>query len=132
MFGPEDNPFGAFLAETAVNAAENIQAQRMYQQEMLAQQQMMASGMKMPKYSRSQILYAIEGNLCQQYNYQIQFIIQRIIEFPPQLRHACAQGFISYLPQQIFTVTDRDGTRQIPFYFCSKCGKLFIPGSEMA
>lgn len=79
------------------------------------------------KYSSAEIIYGIQSNLCSQYGMQFNFVIQRIEDFPPQLRHACVQGFISYLPQQVFSVTDKAGLRQFPFYFCPKCGKLYIP-----
>lgn len=84
-------------------------------------------GMPPRKYSSAEIIYGIQSSLCSQYGMQFNFVIQRIEDFPPQFRHACAQGFISYLPQQVFSVTDKEGLRQFPFYFCPKCGKLFLP-----
>lgn len=83
-------------------------------------------GMPPRKYSSTEIIYGIQSSLCAQYGTQFNFVIQRIEDFPPQFRHACAQGFISYLPQQVFSVTDKEGLRQFPFYFCPKCGKLYI------
>lgn len=89
------------------------------------------AGMPPRKYSSTEIIYGIQSSLCAQYGTQFNFVIQRIEDFPPQFRHACAQGFISYLPQQVFSVTDKEGLRQFPFYFCPKCGKLYIPRTTM-
>lgn len=85
-------------------------------------------GYQMPKFSTSQILMTLREQLAMQYNINpAQIQVQRIDEFPELLRHACAYGYIQWLPKQQFDVTDRDGYRVVYYYFCNKCGKLFFP-----
>lgn len=53
--------------------------------------------------------------------------IIKISECPDSIRHACCMAGITWLPKMNYTVClDGYGQFVVPYYFCNKCGKLFI------
>lgn len=76
------------------------------------------------KYSRQQMLEGLRNYVinCNQGRVMISRE-EKLEETPQLLRHACADCGISYL--QMLTFNIPEAGIQIPFYFCTSCGKLF-------
>jgi hypothetical protein len=80
------------------------------------------------KYTRSQIIQGLRD-----YVINMSGVIinkeERIEDTPQLLRHACAEAKVSYLSINYFMIPEM--CMQVPFYFCTACGKLFYPRDFM-
>lgn len=80
------------------------------------------------KYTKGQIIQGLRDYVTM--NTGIPISAEEKIEDTPQLmRHACAAAKISQLGINYFCVPEMG--LQIPFYFCTACGKLFYPKDFM-
>lgn len=52
--------------------------------------------------------------------------MQKIKEAPDAFRHSCVQTGITILQRNVYRLQSGGTIVQIPFYFCTSCGKLFI------
>lgn len=76
------------------------------------------------KYTRQQMLDGLRNYviMCNQGRIAISKE-EKIDETPQLLRHACAECGVSHLQMLMFNIPEAG--IQIPFYFCTACGKLF-------
>lgn len=73
------------------------------------------------RYSRQEVVNELEA--------QLKYVTQRVIidDFPNELRHACFYTGVTKLPVQSFSVPTEDNrVIPYPFYYCPKCGKLYV------
>lgn len=74
----------------------------------------------MARVSRSEVV-----NYIRQYHGQATSV--NIDELPDQLRHSCIYTGVTFLPQFSCPVPSEDyAGLSLPYYFCDKCGKLYI------
>lgn len=57
--------------------------------------------------------------------------VQKIDDAPSSLRHSCVATGIALLPRCCLQLTAPSGVLQVYFYFCAKCGKLYIVDDYM-
>ena len=76
------------------------------------------------KYTRAQMLDGLRNYVIMCNNGRVPISKEeKLEETPPLLRHACAECGVSQL--QMLTFNIPEAGVQIPFYFCTACGKLF-------
>ena len=76
------------------------------------------------KYTRAQMLDGLRNYVIMCNNGRVPISKEEKLEETPQLlRHACAECGVSQL--QMLTFNIPEAGIQIPFYFCTACGKLF-------
>lgn len=76
------------------------------------------------KYTRQQMLDGLRNYVIMANQGRVPISKEEKIEETPQvLRHACADCGVSYL--QMLTFNIPEAGVQIPFYFCTACGKLY-------
>lgn len=76
------------------------------------------------KYTRPQMLDGLRNYVIMSNQGKVMISREEKLEETPQLlRHACADCGISYL--QMLTFNIPEAGVQIPFYFCTACGKLY-------
>lgn len=91
-------------------------------------------GMQMPcgtidcagyvKYTRQQMLDGLRNYVIMNTQGRVPISrAEKIEETPQLLRHACAECGVSRLQMLVFNIPEAGV--QIPFYFCTACGKLF-------
>jgi hypothetical protein len=80
------------------------------------------------KYTRAQIIQGLRDYVMNNSGVMISKE-EKIDDTPQLLRHACAEAKISQLGINYFYVPEMG--LQIPFYFCTACGKLFYPREVM-
>ena len=85
-------------------------------------------GMPQVRYTKSQIIQCLRDCACQYYKRYITSE-EKLEDMPSQLRHACAEAGISFLPLGQFPVPEMGLT--VPYYFCTCCGKLFYVNDFM-
>lgn len=77
---------------------------------------------RVPKY---QVYNMIALYVYQVYQTQVKQVI-KLDEVPDGLRHSCLYTGITFLPKQFYSLQSDIGLIQIPYYFCSVCGNLYI------
>lgn len=76
------------------------------------------------RFTRTQVVQEIQIQLANSGCSVTQTV--NIEETPQQLRHACFQTGVSFLPMQTFGVPIEDmGVIPFNYYYCNKCGKLY-------
>lgn len=77
------------------------------------------------KFSKAEVIQAIQVYCYQQTGVSVSNVV-RLEETPSQLRHSCLTTGVTQLNQYNWTVPTEYGSVQVPFYFCEKCGKLYV------
>lgn len=77
------------------------------------------------RYTRAEIYQAIELYCYQSTGVAVTSVV-KIEDNPTQLRHSCFATGVTNLPQYSWQVPSEFGAINVPYYFCSKCGKLFV------
>lgn len=80
---------------------------------------------KLPRVSKSEAFRIVSNYAYQQTGVAVSKMV-KIDECPSQLRHACVNGGITFLPQYYLTIPSAQGNLVVYFYFCTLCGKLFV------
>ena len=80
---------------------------------------------KFRRFTKAEVYQAI-----QEYCYQCTAVMVsemvKIEDFPDALRHSCFETGVAYLPKYIWRVPIEYGFVEVPYYFCSRCGKLYV------
>lgn len=77
------------------------------------------------RYSKSEVIQAIQMHCYQQTGVSVSNVV-RLEETPSTLRHSCMETGIAHLPTYNWQVPTEYGSVNVPFYFCDKCGKLYV------
>lgn len=77
------------------------------------------------KFTRTQVVQEIQIQIQNRGNPVTQVV--NIEDIPQQLRHACMPLGVSFLSVQIFQVPTEDmGVVPFNYFYCDKCGKLYV------
>lgn len=77
------------------------------------------------RYTKREIYQMIQMACYQSTGVNVSSVI-KIEDAVPQLRHSCLYTGVCFLPQYVWQVPTDTSVINIPYYFCTKCGKLFI------
>lgn len=77
------------------------------------------------RFTKSEVYQAIQMDCYNKTGVMVSSVV-KIEDCPNTLRHSCFLTGVTFLPQYIWQVPTDTGFVNVPYYFCSKCGKLFV------
>lgn len=77
------------------------------------------------RYTRAEVCQCIQMSCYQTTGVPISNIV-KLEDTPLQLRHSCFYTGVTFLPQLLWQVPSEMGVINVPYYFCEKCGKLYM------
>ena len=102
----------------------DFEEQMLYnQQQMMLQQQEMMN--KPRRYTKAEIYQAIQEYCYSQTGVMVTSMV-KIDDTVDSLRHSCFYTGVVNLQKNNWQVPSEFGFINVPFYFCDKCGKLFV------
>lgn len=79
----------------------------------------------MKRFTRAEVYQAIQLHCYQQTGVPVTNTV-KLEDTPTQLRHSCFSTGITFLQQYTWQVLSDLGVINVPYYFCEKCGKLYV------
>ena len=77
------------------------------------------------RFTKAEVYQAIQMDCYNKTGVAVSSVV-KLEDNPTSLRHSCFFTGVTFLPYNLWAVPTETGTINVPYYFCPKCGKLFV------